>query len=38
MLTKDLLDSLNKILLNIKETEMVVFQSEQKKFEGDLKI
>ena len=36
MLTKDLLDSLNKILLNIKE--MVVFQSEQKKFEGDLKI
>ena len=38
MLTKDLLDCLNKILVNIKETEMVVFKSEQKKFQGDLKI
>ena len=28
----------NKISLNIKKTEMVVFKSKQKKFEGDLKI
>ena len=28
----------NKISLNVKETEMVIFISKQKKFEGDLKI
>ena len=28
----------NKISLNIKKTEMVIFKSNQKKFEGDLKI
>ena len=28
----------NKILLNVKKTEMVIFKSKQKKFEGDLKI
>ena len=27
----------NKILLNVKKTEMVIFKSKQKKFEGDLK-
>ena len=28
----------NKISLNIKKTEMVIFKSKQKKFQGDLKI
>ena len=28
----------NKISLNVKKTEMVIFQSKQNKFEGDLKI
>ena len=28
----------NKILLNVKKTEMVIFKSKQKKVEGDLKI
>ena len=28
----------NKISLNVKKTEMVIFKSKQKKFEGDLKI
>ena len=28
----------NKVPLNIKKTEMVIFKSNQKKFEGDLKI
>ena len=28
----------NKISLNVKRTEMVIFKSDQKKFEGDLKI
>ena len=28
----------NKILLNVKNTEMVIFKSKRKKFEGDLKI
>ena len=28
----------NKISLNVEKTEMVIFQSKQKKFEGDLKI
>ena len=28
----------NKILLNVKKTEMVIFKSKQNKFEGDLKI
>ena len=28
----------NKVSLNIKKTEMVIFKSKQKKFEGDLKI
>ena len=28
----------NKISLNVKKTEMVIFKSDQKKFEGDLKI
>ena len=28
----------NKISLNIKKTEMLIFKSKQKKFEGDLKI
>ena len=28
----------NKILLNVKESKMVIFKSKQKKFEGDLKI
>ena len=28
----------NKISLNIKQTEMVIFKSKQNKFEGDLKI
>ena len=28
----------NKISLNVKKTEMVIFQSNQKKFEGDLKL
>ena len=28
----------NKISLNVKKTEMVIFKSNQKKFEGDLKI
>ena len=28
----------NKISLNIKKTEIVIFESKQKKFEGDLKI
>ena len=28
----------NKISLNVKKTEMVIFISKQKKFEGDLKI
>ena len=28
----------NKISLNVKKTEMVIFKSTQKKFEGDLKI
>ena len=28
----------NKIPLNVKKTEMVIFKSKQKKFEGDLKI
>ena len=27
----------NKILLNVKKTEMVIFKSKQKRFEGDLK-
>ena len=27
----------NKISLNVKKTEMVIFKSKQKKFEGDLK-
>ena len=37
---KHLVNSLNanKISLNVKKTEMVVFKSKQKKFEGDLKI
>ena len=30
--------NLNKISCNIKKTEMVIFKSKQKKFEGDLKI
>ena len=30
--------SANKISLNVKKTEMVIFNSKQKKFEGDLKI
>ena len=28
----------NKMSLNVKKTEMVIFKSKQKKFEGDLKI
>ena len=28
----------NKISLNVKQTEMIIFKSKQKKFEGDLKI
>ena len=28
----------NKISLNVKKTEMVIFKSKQKKLEGDLKI
>ena len=28
----------NKISLNVKKTEMVIFKSKQNKFEGDLKI
>ena len=28
----------NKISLHVKETEMIIFKSKQKKFEGDLKI
>ena len=28
----------NKISLNLKKTEMVIFKTKQKKFEGDLKI
>ena len=28
----------NKISLNVKKTEMVIFKSKHKKFEGDLKI
>ena len=28
----------NKISLNIKKTEIIIFKSKQKKFEGDLKI
>ena len=28
----------NKVSLNVKKTEMVIFKSKQKKFEGDLKI
>ena len=28
----------NKILLDVKKTEMVTFKSKQKRFEGDLKI
>ena len=28
----------NKISLNVKKAEMVIFNSKQKKFEGDLKI
>ena len=28
----------NKISLNVKKTEMVIFKSKQKKFKGDLKI
>ena len=28
----------NKISLNAKKTEMVIFESKQKKFEGDVKI
>ena len=28
----------NKISLSVKKTEMVIFKSKQKKFEGDLKI
>ena len=28
----------NKISLNVKKTEIVIFKSKQKKFEGDLKI
>ena len=28
----------NKISFNVKKTEMVIFKSKQKKFEGDLKI
>ena len=28
----------NKISLNVKKTEMIVFKSKQKKFEGDLRI
>ena len=28
----------NKISLNVKKTQMVIFKSKQKKFEGDLKI
>ena len=37
---KHLVNLLNalKISLNVKETEMVIFKSKQKKFEGDLKI
>ena len=37
---KHLVNSLNanKISLNVKKTEMVIFKSKQKKFEGDLKI
>ena len=30
--------NVNKISLNVKKTEMVIFKSKQKKFEGDLKI
>ena len=30
--------NVNKISLNVKETEMVIFKSKQKKFEGYLKI
>ena len=29
---------LNKLSLNVKKTEMVIFKTKQKKFEGDLKI
>ena len=29
---------LNKFSLNVKKTEMVIFKTKQKKFEGDLKI
>ena len=28
----------NKISLNVKNTEMVIFKSKQRKFEGDLKL
>ena len=28
----------NKISLNVKKTEMVIFESKQKKFEGDVKL
>ena len=28
----------NKISLNVKKTEMVIFKSKQRKFEGDLKV
>ena len=28
----------NKITLNVKKTEMMIFKSKQKKFEGDLKV
>ena len=30
--------NVNKISLNVKKTEMIIFKSKQKKFEGDLKI
>ena len=33
-----LVNCLNKISLNVKKTEMVIFNSKQKKLEGDLKI
>ena len=40
MLTKHLVNWLNanKISLNVKKTEMVIFKSKQKKLEGDFKI
>ena len=35
LVNTDLVGNANKISLNVKKTEMVIFKSNQKKFEGD---